>query len=436
MKAFDEASGITEAFKFITQMLSSKIIGMEIRDGLIAVSDNVGNLSACDIEGNQNWSRKSKGTCGWVIKADFEGIYHGHTLGVSKYSPMDGNLLWETDLDSPILYGFLNRRDHILYLSSGNSIYLLSAKTGEQIGFYPTPSPLVCNAYDYDNHRLFAADNRGRIFCFKSGDDREKEGKLILATATGTSILALFYAENKLFATTSDGKLSAYNVSDRALILLKPMINNKINIAALPITRKVTTLDSLEISQPTPHLPLMPKSRLTDEVIVECYREFDDLQIKEIANSLHDISFTSIQIDADHHPILLNKDGLRYVKIKGLILTQQDPEKQMNFNYKLGEKGVDKYAEMAKNGSKVTWVVNGEKDWGLIIDGEVKENGSRLLIRPAANDRGFDVTKIVQFPRSARILYAIYSVQSLTLSENGQYYRSSGEICRIHNEDY
>ena len=67
VNASGAAEGITEAFKLVTQMLSSKIIGMEIRDGLIAVSDNVGNLSACDIEGNQNWSRKSKGTCGWVI---------------------------------------------------------------------------------------------------------------------------------------------------------------------------------------------------------------------------------------------------------------------------------------------------------------------------------------------------------------------------------
>merc|ERR1719238_266307 len=65
------AGGITGAFKHIAQLLSSKVMWMDIRDGLLAVSDNTGRVVACSIEGNPIWQQKSEGTCGWMVRSDF-----------------------------------------------------------------------------------------------------------------------------------------------------------------------------------------------------------------------------------------------------------------------------------------------------------------------------------------------------------------------------
>ena len=425
-----DVNGIANAFKLVASVLSSKIIGMDIRDGLIAVSDNRGNLSACDIEGNQNWSNKSPGVCGWMIKADFEGIYHGHTNGVTCYSPVDGSLLWNSNLTYRILSGFLDRRDHILFLSSGPDIRMINAKDGKQIGFAPGLSSVVSNTYDFDQRRIFAVDKRGNLHCLQY-DAEKQHVKLVFVAPSELPILSIYYCDNKILATTSDGKLVCFDVSESSIAELKK------ESSKLPFhraqTKKIQKIEAFGAIAPVSILPVISEDKLTNEVVVECYQEYSDLQVAEIANSLHDISISEIQIEGVNYPVQLNNESSRFVKVKGLVFAQQDQEKQTNFNIVAEE--ASKYVEMAKNGTKVTWIINGEKEWGLILDDKVVTNGTRLLIRPVPNDKGFDTNKIVQFPRSVRNLHARYAVQSLLLSENGAYYRSFGEICRIEKDE-
>merc|ERR1712137_247554 len=75
----DTSNGITSAFKHIAQLLSSKIMWMDIRDGLLTLSDDEGRVVACNMEGHHTWEQKSAGDCGWMVRSDFEGVYHGHS---------------------------------------------------------------------------------------------------------------------------------------------------------------------------------------------------------------------------------------------------------------------------------------------------------------------------------------------------------------------
>jgi predicted DNA-binding WGR domain protein len=53
------------------------IFWLDIKDGLLAVSDANGGLTTIDHDGETQWTRLSQGNSGWMVRCDSDGVYHG-----------------------------------------------------------------------------------------------------------------------------------------------------------------------------------------------------------------------------------------------------------------------------------------------------------------------------------------------------------------------
>jgi len=115
-------------------------------------------------------------------------------------------------------------------------------------------------------------------------------------------------------------------------------------------------------------------------------------------------------------PISINDSDCRFIKTHGVTFIEQNKKKG------------SKYATMALSGSKITWVVNGGR-WGLIIDGAVNNNGTKLKLRPESIS--YNTSWDVQFPIDIREEGARYVVEELIPAVSGSYYRSKGTIKKL-----
>ena len=56
---------------------SEQIQWMDICDGFVAVSTENGNVSQVNAEGDEVWSHNHGSLCGWMVRSDMQGVYHG-----------------------------------------------------------------------------------------------------------------------------------------------------------------------------------------------------------------------------------------------------------------------------------------------------------------------------------------------------------------------
>ena len=397
---------VTAAFKSIAQLLSSKIMWMDIRDGLLSVSDCVGRIVACSIEGNPIWQQKSKGTCGWMVRSDFEGVYHGHSQGVTKYSPMDGKLLWHKLDSSRIMFGWMDKTTNQLFCASGSDIIQINCSDGETQHTYSLNSPIISTAASFGSDLIFGSDESGFIYCF------EKQGKQLWKLSTGNRGIALsmHFSDDHLFVVTTLGYLISIDVSSDSIKnhLASTTTTKTVQQAVVPDDMQVTlpNQDVKEVKDPG------------DGVILEVYQEFTDAEVLEISKHIHNPDSNLFTLNGREYAVEKHKNGCKCVNINGLLFIEQNTKKN------------SKYATQAKNGAKITWVWNQGK-WGCVIDDEVKHNGTRLLVRPAANDKGFDTSKTVQFPKNLRKIGQKFVAEQLVLSESGDFYRIQGDLARL-----
>lgn len=85
---------------------------------------------------------------------------------------------------------------------------------------------------------------------------------------------------------------------------------------------------------------------------------------------------------------------------------------------------------MAQQGHKITWTITGARSsWGLVIDGVVKHNATRVIVVPVSTQYRRDLE--VQFPAQLRKAGIKYVVEGLELAESGTHYRPLGSIRRV-----
>ena len=58
------------------------IYWLDIKDGVLGVSDAGGKLTAINHEDESQWEKQSVGTHGWMVRCDELGMYHGHARGL------------------------------------------------------------------------------------------------------------------------------------------------------------------------------------------------------------------------------------------------------------------------------------------------------------------------------------------------------------------
>ena len=70
------------------------IYWLDIYDGLLKIADANGGVTTIDYEEQSQWTRLSQRRGGWMVRCDRDGIYHGHSGGVTMYDGVEGRMLW------------------------------------------------------------------------------------------------------------------------------------------------------------------------------------------------------------------------------------------------------------------------------------------------------------------------------------------------------
>ncbi len=186
------------------------IFWLDIKDGVLGVSDAGGNVVIVNHEDESQWRKKSKGTGGWMIRCDELGVFHGHGDGVTMYDWEDGRELWSRKTDGAVLFGW-QEESSVFAATNRNKVHKFT-KRGEGDQVYSCDATVFSCAAAEDGKYVFAADNCSSVYCF------DESGKRLWKLGTGCgSALSMQFFKDKLYLVTSDGTLAALDASESAI---------------------------------------------------------------------------------------------------------------------------------------------------------------------------------------------------------------------------
>lgn len=93
------------------------------------------------------------------------------------------------------------------------------------------------------------------------------------------------------------------------------------------------------------------------------YVPFTDTQVMVIHEAIHDPSKTQVTINDQTYELAIGKAGCRFVRVGEVTFIEQSKEKKT------------KYAKMALDGKKITWICTSGQ-WGLIVNSEIVKKGT------------------------------------------------------------
>jgi len=146
------------------------IFWLDIKDGILGVSDAAGHVTTINHEDESQWSRRSGGSYGWMVRCDEIGIYHGHSSGVTMYDWEDGQMIWNQKTRGEVLFGW--QEEATIYAGTSNSLVYCFTKKGEVSSIYQCDAPVYSCATAQEGKYVFAGDNCSSIYCFSQGGDR------------------------------------------------------------------------------------------------------------------------------------------------------------------------------------------------------------------------------------------------------------------------
>lgn len=265
------------------------IFWLDIKDGILGVSDADGNVTAINHEDESQWNRKSSGTYGWMVRCDEIGIYHGHSHGVTMYDWEDGKVIWKQSTRGEVLFGW--QEEIAIYAGTGSSQVYCFSKQGEVKTIYQCDAPIYSCATAEDGNYVFAGDNCSSVYCFNEKGDRLWK----LATGCGSAFSMQFF-NNYLCIVTTDGSFACIDASESAIKSAQAgTVPQIVNIKAPVQVQAVIPSNSLETT-----------SQTSSGVIVECYRQGTQLRVRVISPG-YDSSW-NVQFPKD-----IRKEGARYV---------------------------------------------------------------------------------------------------------------------------
>lgn len=265
------------------------IFWLDIKDGILGVSDADGRVVAIDHEDESQWSQKSQGNHGWMVRCDEIGLYHGHSHGVTMYDWEDGKLIWDLPTNGAVLFGW--QEEGIVYASTGQNQVFAIAKKGEIQKIYQCDAPVYSCATAEAGKYIFAADNQSSIYCFKESGERLWK----LGTGCG-SAFSMQFLNAHLYIVTTDGSLACIDAGETAIEAAKiGTIPEIINIKAPDNVSAAVASNAVETTRDT-----------SRGVIVECVKIQEKLRIRVISEG-YDRDF-NVQF-----PKELREEGVRYI---------------------------------------------------------------------------------------------------------------------------
>jgi outer membrane protein assembly factor BamB/predicted DNA-binding WGR domain protein len=240
------------------------IYWLDIADGVLAVSDNKGNVTVINHEDESQWSKKSRGDMGWMVRCDEIGVYHGHTAGVTMYDWEDGRQIWHQETQGPVLFGW--QEEASVYACTARHLMHSFSKSGEAGAVYHCDAVLFSCAAAENGRYLFAGDNQGSIYCFNEAGDRLWK----LATGCGAAY-SMQYFNERLYIVTTFGTLACIDASEAAIQAAQAgTIPQALTIAAPEV--KAVSATALETT-----------GDVGSGVMVECYKDGGKLRVRVIS---------------------------------------------------------------------------------------------------------------------------------------------------------
>ncbi len=243
------------------------IYWIDIKDGILAVSDSEGRITIINHEDESQWSKKSRGDKAWMVRCDEIGVYHGHSKGVTMYDWEDGREIWSQPTDGWIGFGW--QEESTVYASTANAKVYGFTKKGELETIYQCDN-FLCSCATAENGKfVFAGDSQGNIYCFNQKGDRLWK----LNSGCGAAQSMQFF-QDKLYIVTNHGFLACIDVSETA-----------INLAQTGVVpeAKAPTLTSTTVAETTVATTLETTSDTTNGILVECFREGSNLRVRVIS---------------------------------------------------------------------------------------------------------------------------------------------------------
>jgi len=264
------------------------IYWLDINDGTLAVSDANGAVAKFEPSEQGEWTRLSQGKSGWMVRCDRDGIYHGHTAGVTMYELEAGRQLWHQPTEGAVLFGW-QEQDRIYAGTSLKKLYCLS-KQGEVQQIYQCDGSVYSCATSKHGDYVFAGDNSSSVYCFNASGDRLWK----MGTGCG-SALSMQFLDDRLYIVTTNGSLACIDASTEAIAAAKT--------GSLPKTVQIQAPQPKAIESISTVLETTSDRR--QGVILECFQQGSELRLKVISEGYHPDWFVQFPRD-------IRENGARY----------------------------------------------------------------------------------------------------------------------------
>jgi outer membrane protein assembly factor BamB len=242
------------------------IYWLDIREGVLGVADASGGLTVVDHEDEFQWSRRSSGRSAWMVRCDENGVYHGHSEGVTAYALDGGKELWHTPTQGSVLFGWQEYGS--VYAGTGrNLVQRLAKKDGRIEATYRCDSAVYSCATAADGRYVFAGDNASSVYCFTADGTRLWK----LATGCGAALSMQYHAE-KLYIVTTDGSLACIDATEQAIAAAQG--------GAVPTVVDVKAAAALPAFVPATPTTLATVSSAGDGIVIECIDEHGRLRMR------------------------------------------------------------------------------------------------------------------------------------------------------------
>ncbi|MFD5553875.1 WGR domain-containing protein [Streptomyces sp. NPDC127068] len=248
------------------------IFWLDIHEGVLNVSDARGGLTVIDHEDEHQWSRKSEGQHGWMVRADARGVYHGHGTGVTAYAQNGTGELWHTPTRGGVLFGW--QEDDSVYAGTARHVVQRLAKsTGAVVADYRCDTSVYSCATAPGGAYVFAGDSSSSVYCFDAAGNRLWK----LGTGSG-SALSMQYLDERLYMVTTDGSLVCIDASDAAIAAAQqgtvPVARDVKSAAALPAYTPVSSVSALATVSAAP----------AGGIVVECVQTGSRMRVHVVSD--------------------------------------------------------------------------------------------------------------------------------------------------------
>jgi predicted DNA-binding WGR domain protein len=246
------------------------IYWLDVNNGLLGVSDKLGNITVINAEDEEQWTNKSAGNSGWMVRCDRVGrVYHGHSKGITCYYGWDGSTVWEKKTNGAVLFGW--KSENTVTVGTAKAEVALFDKEGKKlVGMKADAGVFSCATAPNDEY-IFAGDNASSIYCFNKAGERLWK----LATTCG-SAYSMQYHNEKVYVVTTNGSLACIDASEAAIEAAKEGNVPRIQSIKAPEAVPVIQTDILETT-----------SDLSVGVELVCIQQGGKLRMRVVSSGYH-----------------------------------------------------------------------------------------------------------------------------------------------------